>query len=335
MFDIQKALTELAACRGSWDFADLLRRLRVEGGPTLLRQVAGVGRAGEGVLSHEVLAGWPEEEMNCYAEFVSSLPYRPDPRNMPCGRRELFVAEALADRTLSKAKRVALWRAFAMSGFRFPRYSGGNWSVPLELMDHTAVRGWLCATHAEGWTDLRNSDAYCFAGEKPPSFKSAFEKSAWDAIGKDSPAGLMMPLAMMGKALPLAYLREALRARAERILVYLLTDPDKAFKVMKPREMLFYVCANWNDDAAIPTVALLEKLAPGLVASSVDAYGHDALWYTLYQRDARGVATPAARRKIDPLDANLIELGCDPARACFLGLSWQDVAERREDVDGV
>ena len=95
------------------------------------------------------------------------------------------------------------------------------------------------------------------------------------------------------------------------------------------------VCANWNDDAAIPTVALLEKLSPGLVASSVDAYGHDALWYTLYQRDARGIATPAARRKIDPLDAKLIELGCDPARACFLGLSWQDVAERREDVDGI
>ena len=76
-----------------------------------------------------------------------------------------------------------------------------------------------------------------------------------------------------------------------------------------------------------------EKSNPGLVANTEDCYGHNALWYTLYQRDALGMATPAARREMDPLDVSLIKMGCDPAKECFLGLSWQDVVEDRQTVE--
>lgn len=78
-------------------------------------------------------------------------------------------------------------------------------------------------------------------------------------------------------------------------------------------------------NATIPLVALLEKENPGLVKNSIDAFGHDALWYTLYQRDRFNRATEAARRAMDPLDRTLIEFGCDPDRANDLGLSYNDL----------
>jgi len=219
-----------------------------------------------------------------------------------------------------------------MNGFRFPRHGKGIWEVPDELVDHVAVRGWLCAKRMEGWKDLRNSDPSCLP-ENAPDLRTDLEKSAWAAIGEDSPAGLVMPLAVIGQGVPLAFFREVLRTKAMKCLVYLLSNGElAAFRMMPPRELLFYVCANWNNDDAIPVVALLEKAEPGLVASAEDSYGHNALWYTLYQRDSKGVATAAARREMDPLDVSLIKLGCDPAKECFLGLSWQDVAEDAEAV---
>ena len=334
--NMQEAFGKMAACKGGGrEFAALLREMREEGGEGLLRQVAGVCPDAERLLGAEMARSWPDGEEALYAEFVAAMPYRPDPRRMPCGRRERFVAEALADRSLGKPMRVALWRAFAMGGLKIPRYGGrGTWDMPETLVDHTSARSWLCAARDEAWKDLRNSDPDFFMNNKPPALKTDFEKDAWKAIEEDSPAGLLMPLALMGKTLPLAFFREVLKGRATKILTYLLADGERAFKFMAPREILFYLCANWNDDAAIPLVALLEKASPGVVAGSVDRFGHDALWYTLYQRDRTGRATPAARRVMDPLDASLIELGCDPARECFLGLSWQDVAEPPEVVDG-
>lgn len=329
--NLQQALEKIELCaRGRREFAGLLREIREEGGMAFLRQVAGVsGRAGEMMPDMDLARRWPEGEEALYAEFVAALPYRPDLRRMPCGRRERFMAEALGDRTLGKPMRVALWRAFAMGGLKIPRYGGGGaWSIPEVLVDHEATRSWLCATRDPAWKDLRNSDPYFFMEEKDPPLKTDFEKAAWAAIGEDSPAGLMMPLALMGKALPLAFFRGVLRKRAAGILSHLLSEPELAFRAMPPREILFYLCSNWNDDAAIPMVERLEQLRPGTVAGAVDRFGHDALWYTLYQRDRAGRATPAARRMSDPLDAALIGMGCDPARECFLGLAWRDVAEK-------
>ncbi|MBR6022593.1 MAG: hypothetical protein IK066_09285 [Kiritimatiellae bacterium] len=328
MGNLKKALERFAACAGGGrDHAALLREFRDESGEAFLRQLANASPEGEKLLTREMLAEWPGEEAGVYAEFVASMPYRPDPRRMPCGRKERFIAAALGDRSVPKPKRVALWRAFAMGGCKFPRFSRGEWDVPRELADHASVRGWICATRQPGWTDLRNSDPRCFSEEREPAFRTAFEKEAWEAIGRDSPAELMMPLALMGKNLPPAYFREALRMRAEKIIACLLDDSGRSSSSVRPREILFYACANWNDAAAVPVVAMLEKASPGVVAESVDRFGHDALWYTLYQRDERGRVTPAARRGVPPLVSALVERGCDPSRECILGLSWRDVVE--------
>lgn len=334
MAGIQQAMAGLAGCGGTAaELSAFLAGVREEGGDVLLWQLAGVSREAERLLSPDVLKGWPEDGLGLYVDFLAAMPYRPDPKCMPCGKKERFIAAALADRSVPKAARIVLWRAFAMNGFRFPRYAKGSWDVPAELLDHMAVRGWVCARRLDGWQDLRNSDPSFFADPKVPDFKTDFEKSAWEAIGEDSPSGLVMPLAILGQGVPLPFFREVLRAGAVKCLIYILSDPDLAsFRMMSPRDLLFYVCANWNNDASIPVVSMLEKAEPGLVASAVDCHGHNALWYTLYQRDSRGIATPAARREMDPLDLTLIRLGCDPAKECFLGLSWQDVAEDAEAV---
>lgn len=326
---VTEAIREFAACGSDGAAcAGFICGLYRES-PAFLRQLAGLAKNADALLSVDVVKAWPEDEFGVLVEFISAMPYKPDVRNMPCGRRELFIAEVLSDMSVPKPRRIAVWRAFAMNGLKFPKYTRGSWNVPRQLVDHMAVRGWIAATRGEGWSDLRNSDPTFFADDKAPSFDNDFEKAAWEAIAQDSPAGLMMPLAMMGKSLPSRFLSEVLRVKAMKILVYLLS---KGKCQMKSRDLLLYVCANWNNDQAIPVVALLEKSEPGLVASTVDSYGHNALWYTLYQRDRFGKATPAARREMDPLDVSLIELGCNPAQECFLGLSWQDVAEKREAV---
>ena len=331
MTDVQQMLSGFASCGGTAaELASFLRGVRKEGGS--VRQLAGIGRDSERLLSLDVLKEWPEDDLGLYLEFLSAMPYCPDLKCMPCGRKERFIAEALTDMSVPKPVRIALWRTFAMNGFRFPRYAKGEWDVPLALIDHMYVRGWMCAKRVDGWKDLRNSNPSCFS-DKTPDLGSDLEKSAWEAIAEDSPSGLLMPLTIAGKGLPLVFFREVLRARAVKTLVYLITNDDLDLGLLPPREILLYVCANWNNDEAIPIVSLLEKSNPGLVANTEDCYGHNALWYTLYQRDALGVATPAARREMDPLDVHLIKLGCDPAKECFLGLSWQDVAEDRQSVE--
>ena len=213
-----------------------------------------------------------------------------------------------------------------MDGFIFPCYTPNVlWDVPTPLYDHPAVRSWLCRTKHEGWEDLRCSDPQLFRADVLKQFKTDAEKKALEAIGKDSPSGLLMPLSIEGRNLPAKYAQAALLKNAIRIVTYLFCNNPAFSKFIPPRQLLFYVCANWNNDETIPLVALLEKENPGLVKNSIDAFGHDALWYTLYQRDRFNRATEAAKRAMDPLDRTLIEFGCDPDRANDLGLSYNDL----------
>lgn len=331
MASVKESVEELLACTGDWEaFAGCLERLRREKGPLFCRQMAGLVRDDAAIDFAAAIRAFPDDRFGLLLEFIAAMPYRPNLQDMPCGKKERAIADALSDRSIPKARRVQLWRTFVMQGFKFPRYQrGATWQVPEALLDHTAVREWIVLTRGKGAKDLRNSDPMRFGSAAVPNLKTEFEQAAWKAIEQDSPAGLMMPLALMGKKLPRRFLVEVLSRPAKKILVYLISHGDSDYP---PRELLFYLCANWNNDEAIPAIELIEKLNPGLVASAVDDYGHNALWYTLYQRNRFGRATAAARRAMDPLDIALIELGCNPNQESFLGLSWQDVAEPRDTV---
>ena len=294
--------------------------------PMLLKGLGVFCKNWEELLTLENLHRWPEEYTDVLAEFFLHLPCQPLRTSLPCGRKELLLAAALQDKTLRKSLRVRLWRCLVMEGYVFPSYvPGTGWNVPAPLFDHPAVRGWICQTKREGWEDLRCSDPQFFRGDIVKQFKTDAEKKAMEAIEKDSPSGLLMPLSIEGRNLPVKYAQAALAKNALKIVTYLSCNNPAFFKFITPRQLLFYVCANWNNDETIPLVALLEKENPGLVKDSVDVFGHDALWYTLYQRDRFNRATDAAKRALDPLDRTLIELGCDPDRTNDLGLSYNDL----------
>ncbi len=270
---------------------------------------------------------WPEEHAAALGGFIRNLPCVPISESYPCGKKELFIAEALEDTAVPKIVRIHLWHSLVMDGYKFPCYiKGREWTnVPRSLYDHPAVRKWLCLKKQDGWEDIRLSDPLFFGDEISRLFKKQADEKALEAIEKDSPSALLMPLAIAGKLIPAKYFLAALEKRSIRIISYIVCNGKALNRLSWLPKILFYVCANWNDDNAISIVKLLEKEKPGLVRNSLDAFGHDAMWYTLYQRDRFNRATPAARRKMTPLDRTLIKLGCDPKRQNDIGLSYDDL----------
>jgi len=86
MKNIQEAVAGLAKCGGTTaELSAFLRGVRKEGGEGLLRQLGGLSRDAEKLLSMDVLKAWPEGELELYVEFLSAMPYRPDPKCMPGG----------------------------------------------------------------------------------------------------------------------------------------------------------------------------------------------------------------------------------------------------------
>ena len=190
------------------------------------------------------------------------------------------------------------------------------------------MRRWLCLTKHDGWEDLICSDPQFFGGDIRNQFKTDEDKQALAAIENDSPSALMMPLSIRGEELLVKYARATMALGACKIATYLYNDGNKTFcRNFSPRKLLLFVCANWNNDASVPFVIMLEKDNPGLVKNTIDAFGHDALWYTLYQHKRfTPLAASVGSHEPDSLGKALIELGCDPGRQNSLGLSYNDLA---------
>lgn len=312
----------LAAGASAAELAEAVGKLHRLGQSPLAAQRGNCAK----LLDVETARKWPEEHAEAFAAFVMNMPCIPLPASYPCGQKELFIAEALGDSGVSKELRIHFWRTLVMEGYKFPCYTGREWKeIPLALYDIPNVRAWICQTKQPGWEDVRCSDPVFFGTDPRNSFTKEPEKKALEAIAKDSPSALLMPLSIEGRELPAKYAQAAMASRAIKTATYLYSNDKKFSRLFTARQLLFYVCANWNDDDTIPFVAMLEKDNPGLVKNTLDAFGHDALWYTLYQRDRFNRATLAARRALDPLDRALIEFGCDPERPNSVGLSYNDL----------
>ena len=308
------------------ELASLLGRVCSMGNPQM-KILATLCRNSMSLLEIERAREWPGEHAAALGAFIRNMPCVPLSETYPCGGKELFIAAALQDTAVPKSVRIHLWRSLVMDGYKFSCYvKGREWTdVPHSLYDHPAVRKWLYLTKQEGGEDLRCSDKQFF--DKVSRYLNGrADREALEAIKEDSPSALLMPLDFEGRRVPKRYVLAALAKKAVNIITYLVSKRKKEIvRLFSPKQLLFYACANWNDDDTIPFVELLERDNPGLVKNSLDAFGHDALWYTLYQRDRFNRATPAARRKMTPLARMLIELGCDPNRQNSIGLSYNDL----------
>ena len=279
------------------------------------------------LLTIENARQWPEGSAASLAAFAQYVLLPPPSAHPPCTPRDLFVAAALADPGVSKALRVALWQMMVMDGMIIPCFAGGNrwdheWEVPDALSDHAAVREWRCLTKQPGWEELRCSDAYRF-GAHPKPLQGDEGKRVEEAIEEDSPAALMMPLDIAGKEIPHSLINLLMAKQAVRIAMDLYQKNARFQKEFPRPQLLLYVCSNWNRAEVVPFVERLEADQPGLAKETKDAFGHDALWYTLYQVDEfrRG------SRKRSPLARKLIEMGCNPEWKNSLGLCYYDLTE--------
>ena len=308
------------------DIAALLGSMREK--PAYLELLGAMSVNSQAILDLDVLRQWPEEYLSVLSLFILRLPCIPLENKFPCGKRELAIAEALQDDRVPKITRVQLWRTLLMENYIFPYYKEGSaWKIPPALYGHPAVRRWLCLTKHDGWEDLSCTDPKFFGGDIRNQFKTDEDKQALAAIENDAPSALMMPLAIRGQELPVKYAKATMTLGACKIATYLYSEGNKAFRrTFSPRTLLLFACANWNNDASVRFVIMLEKDNPGLAKNTIDAFGHDALWYTLYQHKRFSpLATSAGKHEPDALGRALIELGCDPDRQDSLGLSYNDL----------
>lgn len=280
------------------------------------------------LLTIQTARAWPEKYAKAYALFVAQSPYTLDYTIPPCSLRERFIAEILEDRDISKKIRVQFWRALVFDGLRLPRFANGaKWSVPIVLCDHYAIRRWLAINKLDGWEDIICSDPLFFTNDPTQAFKAEDKNGLYDAIDADSVSGFMMPLDISGARLTNVMIRIILQRKAINIATYLYKNKALFRKSISPRTLLFYACANWSNIDCIPFISMLEKDTPGLISSSVDIYGHDALWYTLYNQNEYFMATPEARSRRDTIDLFLTKNGCDPNRKSTIGLSFSDLTD--------
>ena len=279
------------------------------------------------LFSIQTARAWPVKFAEAYATFVMKAPYLYDFKNKPCCYRQRFVAEVLEDASVPKEIRVQFWRAFNFRGFYISHYyKGEEWNVPESLYDHHSYRHWISTTKRAGWEDIRYSDPFLFGYEDIPAYFDSQEKKVlYEAIEEDSVSGLMMPMAISGARINKTIMRAVLKCKAVNIAAYLYENDATFRKLLKPRAALFYICANWSNKDCLPFVSLLEECNPGLVSNAIDALGHDALWYTLYNLDENQRATAAAECGHDPLDIFLMKHGCDPNRKNSVGLSFNDL----------
>ena len=279
------------------------------------------------LFSIQTARAWPVKYAEAYATFVMKAPYMYDYETRPCCYRQRFLSEVLQDSRVPKEIRVQLWRAFNFKGFYVSYYyKGEEWNVPESLYDHHSYRHWISITKRPGWEDIRYSDQFLFGYDNRPAYFDSEEKKVlYEAIEEDSVSGLMMPMAISGARMNKTIMRAILKCKAVNIATYLYQNDAKFRKLINPRAALFDICANWSNKDCVPFVSLLEEYNPGLVNKTMDAFGHDALWYTLYNMDEHQVATKAAKCGHDPLDIFLMAHGCNPNRKNSVGLSFKDL----------
>jgi hypothetical protein len=151
------------------------------------------------------------------------------------------------------------------------------------------------------------------------------------AIDADSPAQLMMHLAVAGKNVDRRMLYIILNLHKTKILDWLLENDEKTREFLAPRRMLFYVCANWHwhpDEGkavedAVPWLDAAEAKEPGILRSCADALGRNLLWYTLYNRCG------------DQIEDTLLKHGCDPDARTAFGLSWREMRDAKEATQNI
>ena len=249
---------------------------------------------------------------------ICHLPYVPESLKKPFGPRERFVSEMIMDVKSYKpaVRRKLLWMVCNEETFAGIPMSESRGNIPEGFLDCPNARKWYCERKLKGYEDIQCSDTFFFNRAIPFKANSKIDEMVERGIDADSPAQFMMALSVGGKGVQQKYFFEVLRRRKMKILTYLWENDDTIKKLLDPRRMLFYACANWSGEDAVGCVNRIEAEHPGIVKSCVDVFGRNLLWYSLYHA---GLKEDASLAKA------LIRHGCDPDAPTKWGMSWRDM----------
>ena len=135
----------------------------------------------------------------------------------------------------------------------------------------------------------------------------------WKSAGDDSVSRVEINRELAGRKIDDPLMEFLIDCNAAKCFAHFLANRGKTvFKLRSPEEWLLTVCRCAEDELAVAAADELERLFPGIVGSTRDPWGNNALWSTLCD----------FRRK-PLLQDELVRLGCDPDGENELGLSFR------------
>lgn len=261
---------------------------------------------------------------------------------VPAAAVRTILSDAFRDaRVAPETKAELLWRYNHEPAFRDAALADRKGPVPFCLLDSEKGRRSYCARKLPGHETVRCSSPVLFAPVREYTThewmegKVPFDSIVREAVAADEPARLMMALAVAGKKTDLRLVCAALCLRKTRILDWLMEHDATAKRWLDPRRLLFYAAAHWPLADLTAVAEASERKSPGIVASCVDVFGRNLLWYALAYHRRFPAWSCAAKRdsagKAAATEALLVRLGADPDAPTKWGPSWRQVERVRDE----
>jgi hypothetical protein len=265
---------------------------------------------------------------------------------VPAAAVRTILSDAFRDaRIAPETKAELLWRYNHEPTFRDAVLADCKGGIPFFLLDSEEGRRWYCECGLPGYETVRCSSPVFFSNVKwRVPFKwdedaQYFDPLVLEASRSGEPARLMMALAVAGGCVDIRLLTSLLRhdrdARKMGTLEWLMENDAATKRWLDPRRLLFYAAARWPLADLTAVAEASERKSPGIVASCVDVFGRNLLWYAFaYHRRVPAWSCAATRDsagKAAATEALLVRLGADPDAPTKWGPSWRQVERVRDE----
>ena len=255
---------------------------------------------------------------------------------VPAAAVRTILSDAFRDaRIAPETKAELLWRYNHEPAFRDAVLMDCKGGIPFFLLDSEEGRRWYCECGLPGYETVRCSSPVFFSNVKwRVPFKwdedaQYFDPLVLEAIRSGEPARLMMALAVAGGCVDIRLLTSLLRhdrdARKMGTLEWLMENDAATKRWLDPRRLLFHAAANWSLRDLPALAEEIERKRPGNVASCVDAFGRNLLWYA---SEFRRYEPRGFRMKV--VASVLARLGADPDAPTKWGVSWRQLEHARK-----
>ena len=252
--------------------------------------------------------------------------------SMPSKTIRKILTDAFDDARITPDTRAELlWRYNRVPCFRDAVLADCKGDIPFFLLDSEKGREWYCECELPGYETIRCSSPVFYSDIQVRACydwredEKDFDPFVLDAMRSETPARLMMTLAVAGRRVDSRLLCSLLRERKMRILDWLMENDEYTNRWLDPHRLLFYACANWPLPELADFAEESERRHPGIVASCVDTFGRNLIWYASEYRkyEPRGYRMKVAA-------AVLARLGADPDAPTKWGVSWRQFEHARK-----